>query len=390
MKLLVLSFYFQPDLCAGSFRCTALIDKLRQHDLELEVITTLPNRYAGFNASAPEHEQDDNVTVHRVALPGHESGMVDQAKAFFSFYTQASKIVKNEQYVAVFATSSRLLTAFLGARIARKKGVPLYLDIRDIFVDTLNEVLSGPLKLATFPALRVIENYTFKAANRINLVSGGFADYFSSRYPHTAYRWFTNGIDREFIDAAPLSERPLTSKPLHILYAGNIGEGQGLHKIIPEFSKRVSEKARISIIGAGGRAEQLREDCEGLSNVQLLPPVSRDELIDAYKSADVLFLHLNDYEAFKKVLPSKIFEYAALGKPILAGVGGFAKDFINQNVSNAEVFEPGDSVGAFKALDRLSLIEQPRAEFVKKYSRKHIMEDMANDIIAFVGEKNHG
>jgi glycosyltransferase involved in cell wall biosynthesis len=137
-------------------------------------------------------------------------------------------------------------------------------------------------------------------------------------------------------------------------------------------------------------AEQLREDCEGLSNVQLLPPVSRDELIDAYKSADVLFLHLNDYEAFKKVLPSKIFEYAALGKPILAGVEGFAKDFINQNVSNAEVFEPGNSVGAVKALERLSLIEQPRAEFIKKHSRKHIMEDMANDIIAFVGEKDHG
>jgi len=31
--------------------------------------------------------------------------------------------------------------------------------------------------------------------------------------------------------------------------------------------------------------------------------------------ADVLFLHLNAYKAFEKVLPSKIFEYAATGRP---------------------------------------------------------------------------
>ena len=43
---------------------------------------------------------------------------------------------------------------------------------------------------------------------------------------------------------------------------------------------------------------------EGVTNVELIPPLNRDRLIEAYQAANVLFLHLNDYDAFKKVLPS--------------------------------------------------------------------------------------
>ena len=48
----------------------------------------------------------------------------------------------------------------------------------------------------------------------------------------------------------------------------------------------------------------------------------------------ILFIHLNAYPAFEKVLPSKIFEYAATGKPILAGVSGYSADFIRNNLKD--------------------------------------------------------
>lgn len=385
MKLLILSFYYAPDLCAGSFRCTALVEELRKRDIEIEVITTLPNRYAGFSAEAPEFEQDGNVTIHRIALPAHESGMADQARAFGAFYRGAQRLVKGRSFDGVFATSSRLFTAFLGARVARSMKVPLYLDIRDIFVDTLNDVLPSKITWAASPVLNRLERYTFNRAGRINLVSEGFADYFRVRYPAAEYRWFTNGIDQEFINAAPPESRDLGGEgQLRILYAGNIGEGQGLHKIVPELASELTDKARFEVIGAGGRLGQLSDACASVENVTLLPPVSRSELVDAYRKADVLFLHLNDYQAFKKVLPSKIFEYAALGKPILAGVGGYAAQFIGEHVSNAEVFEPGDVAGAVAAFDRLTMREAPRTDFVARFARAQIMNEMADDIVSFV------
>ena len=383
MKILVLSFYYQPDLCAGSFRTTALIEELKHiQNLEIEVITTMPNRYASFSAGAQKQEFNENIKIHRIDLPSHKSGMLDQIKSFIAFYVGVMKIVKNEQYDVIYATSSRLFTALLGARIAKKKMKPLYLDIRDIFVDTIKDVLSPKLVFLIKPFLSIIEKYTFTSAHHINLVSKGFERYFKSKYPDVSYSWYTNGIDKEFLNL-PKEQKcfKVTIEKNTILYAGNIGEGQGLHTIIPQLSTLVDESYIFTVIGDGGRKSQLIEKVNSCSNVKLLPPVNRTELINQYLNSDVLFLHLNDYDAFEKVLPSKIFEYAATGKPILAGVSGYAAKFISSEVPNAEVFHPGDAESALKALKKLTLGYTERDDFISKYTRKNIMKKMSRSIV---------
>lgn len=385
----MLSFYYQPDLCAGSFRCTALIEQLKhQMGVELEVITTLPNRYSSFSVQAPKHEFKDGVEIHRIALPSHKSGMLDQIKAFIAFYRQAVTLTKDKDYDLVFATSSRLFTAFLGTRIASSKKLPLYLDIRDIFVDTIKDVLSPKITWLVKPLFSLVEFYAFRKAKRINLVSKGFAGYFSSRYPKAEYRWFTNGIDNEFLAVAPQTIDTSQKNSIStVLYAGNIGEGQGLHTILPKLAKRLEGKAKFRIIGDGGRKSLLQNQLAEVTNVELLPPVSRAELIKEYQNADVLFLHLNDYSAFRKVLPSKIFEYAALGKPVWAGVSGYAADFLKEEVANSSVFYPGNDEQAYSSFDVLELGIWPREEFINKFSREQIMTEMARDIVEF-GKKN--
>jgi glycosyltransferase involved in cell wall biosynthesis len=385
MKILFLSFYYQPDLCAGSFRATALIKELKKQlpvDSTIDVVTTMPNRYQSFDAgnSVEEFEQDGDVNIYRIPLPTHNSGMADQIKSFYSFYKGAKKIVHDKEYDLVFATSSRLFTAFLGANISRNKKLPLYLDIRDIFVDTLSDVLSKKLSLFLVPVLRKVEDYTFKRASKINLVSEGFSEYFKNRYDKT-YSYFSNGIDDEFIK--PIINKPENSGVKTVLYAGNIGEGQGLHKIIPQLAKNSIGSFKFIIIGDGGKAADLKEKVieSGATNVEFLPPVNRTQLIEYYQSADVLFMHLNDYDAFEKVLPSKIFEYAALGKPILAGVSGYAAKFVKENVSNAQVFYPCNSTEGYKALASLEIKDQSRAEFINSFKRTNIMSEMAKTII---------
>ena len=305
MRILVLSFYYQPDLCAGSFRATSLIEQLKKHDdVEIEIVTTMPNRYASFSASANTFEQFDNVTINRIDLPSHKSGMLDQIKSFTRFYIEAVKLTKDKEYDLIFATSSRLFTAFLGARLAKKKKTPLYLDIRDIFVDTIKDVLSPKISFFAKPILSLIESYTFKTALHINLVSRGFENYFIHRFKQSEFSYFTNGIDSEFLGLTVKTEE--ISKQKTILYAGNIGEGQGLHTIIPELAKTLDNKYKVDVIGDGGRKPILESALFDIENVKLFPPVQRQELSDEYMNADVLFLHLNDYPAFKKVLPSKI------------------------------------------------------------------------------------
>lgn len=388
MKVLVLSFYYTPDLCAGSFRTTALIEQLKKSpNIQIEVITTMPNRYASFETGALELEEFDNVVVRRIKLPSHKSGMIDQVKAFSRFYKQAIKLVNKQEYDLVYATSSRLFTAFLGARVAKKKKLPLYLDVRDIFVDTLKDILNPKVTFLLKPILSLVENYTFATANHINLVSKGFNSYFLDRYKNVNYSWFTNGIDNEFLQAEKNVEIELSkSKALTVLYAGNIGEGQGLNTILPGLAKLAGSDYNFKIIGDGGRKTILVDACKGIANINFHPPVNRDQLVQEYFKADILFLHLNDYPAFKKVLPSKIFEYAAMGKPILAGVSGYSADFINEEVHNAEVFHPSNAQESVSSLKALKLGQTNRDTFINKFNRTNIMKEMAASIID-CGEK---
>lgn len=393
MKILILSFYYQPDLCAGSFRTTALVGSLGRKlppDAEIEIITTLPNRYSSYSEDAPSFERSGNVTIHRIALPAHQSGMWDQAKAFSVFARKALVIANGANYTMVFATSSRLMTGVLGVVIARRQSTSLYLDFRDIFVDTLADVLPRKVSFLLVPVLSLLERFTVSGAQRVNLVSEGFKEYFNSKYPQIAYRYFTNGIDLEFIDAAPTTKTLSNSSRTTVLYAGNIGEGQGLHKILPRLISSLERKnVTFRIIGDGGRKNALITELSkiGCTNFEILPPVNRTQLISEYQAADVLFLHLNDYDAFLKVLPSKVFEYGALGKPVWAGVSGYAASFVRDNVSNSSVFAPCDVEAALVGFSSLNLSTEPREEFVEKYSRSNIMDALASDIVSVASGK---
>ncbi len=382
-KILVLSFYYKPDLCAGSFRCTALVNELSKKDVSIQVVTTTPNRYKTFNAKPISHKDKLNVSVERINVPSHNSGIFDQIKSFYFYYREATKISNNNEYDLIVATSSRLFTAFLGARISRKKQIPLYLDIRDLFVDTVPNVLSSITTLIIRPFLKMIESYTFSSAKKINLVSEGFLPYFIKDYPKISLSFFTNGIDEEFIEVSGTKyDSKENNFPINILYAGNIGEGQGLHKIVPQMALILKDKVNFKIIGDGGLIQKLNFYVEkfNLDNVIVSPPVDRDVLIGEYKRADVLFLHLNDYDAFGKVLPSKLFEYAAMNKPILAGVSGYSADFIKSEIDNCEVFLPANSKDAIDKLNNLDLSIKRRSKFIEKFDRKKIMSMMAQDI----------
>lgn len=383
MRILFLSFYYKPDLCAGSFRSTALISSLKESlppSSNVDVLTTFPNRYSSFNEQALEEENDGQIHVHRIAIPEHNSGMFDQSKAYFFYCKEVMRLTKDKEYDAIFATSSRLMTAFIGAYLSKRRSLPLFLDIRDIFVDTLSDVLPKKLSFFLLPFFSRIERWTMRQASHINLVSKGFEPYFHERYPNVPLSFFSNGIDAEFIGLEPKRKRDKCEPDtVNILYVGNIGEGQGLHKIIPELAARLSKQVKFIIIGDGGQRKFLQErvDEMNLENVEFIAPVSRCELLAYYQKSQILFLHLNDYAAFEKVLPSKLFEYGALGKPILAGVSGFSAYFIGKELDNAEVFEPCDVDMAVDAFNKLNLITSPRELFVKKYSRKRLMDQMA-------------
>lgn len=386
LRILFLTFYYSPDLSAGSFRSTALVNQLSQHLVKLDVVTTTPNRYSSFKPKVQSYSQEKNIKIFRIPLPEHKGGMIDQIMAFSSYYRSTLKLVNQNEYDIVIATSSRLFTAFLGARIAKKKNLPLYLDIRDIFLDTISDIFPKFIH-PFYYILALVEYYTFIHAKHINLVSKGFAPYFEKRYPMASLSYYTNGIDREFINSSSFYRAPPRgNRIINVLYAGNIGKGQGLDIILPKLAKLLTGQAKFKIIGDGGQRKKLEHALMPLTlkNIEIVKPMARKKIIMEYKKSDILFLHLNNHEAFKKVLPSKLFEYAATGKPIWAGLNGFSANFARSEIQGCEVFRPGDVEHAIEKFNALALKVERRLDFKRKFSRDRIMKAMARDILKVV------
>jgi UDP-N-acetylglucosamine:LPS N-acetylglucosamine transferase len=389
MRILYLTFFFEPDLGAGSFRNTSLVKELSRQMSEndvIDVITTYPNRYRSYTVEAPFYEERGNIKVHRIKVPDHKNGFLDQIYSFKTYVLKANKITKRKNYDLVFVSSSRFFSAYLGYLIARREKIPLYVDMRDIFIESLDNALKIPVaKQIIMPFLKFIERKIFNYASHVNLISKGFMPYFK-KFKCQSYSTYTHGIDNMFIKESQASHKSDINDPKVILYAGNIGKCQSLEKIIPPAAKLLGNEYQFVIIGDGKSKQKLLDEIqkENLTNVEIRKPIKREELIQLYAVSDFLFIHLEDHPAYERVIPSKIFEIGAFNKPIIAGVAGFAYNFMADNIPNTILFKPCDYLSMVELLRNYDYKLIKREKFIADFKRENINKEMALSILRII------
>ena len=388
MKILFYSYYYFPDFCAGSFRAKGFTNAFTSSNKidSTILITTQPNRY-GRKSTLPSIEQNKDLSIIRVRVPEHHNKFARQILSFFVYFFRAFyfAFINRTNYDIVLTTSSRTGTSFLGYLTSKFLKKPHFMDIRDIFSDNLHSVLKS--NLINNSILNILHNTELKMVKKakwVNLVSPGFISCFDEINIKN-FHVYTNGIDTEFLSIKSMKSKidRFTDKKI-IIYAGNIGFGQNLEKIILPLAQHFKNQIEFIIIGDGSSKKILTEriTLNDFSNISVFDPIPRNELIEWYKYADILFFHLSNIPAFRNVIPSKIFEYSVFNKPILAGVNGTAKTFLQNNVLGSFVFEPEDVSGA---IDQLNLIIEKgtlynRRRFINEYSRSNIMKQVADSI----------
>ena len=72
-RIVYLSYFFEPDLSACSFRNSSLANQLalqaKSSDVMIDLYTTLPNRYNNYKLKASSFEKKNNLNIHRISLP---------------------------------------------------------------------------------------------------------------------------------------------------------------------------------------------------------------------------------------------------------------------------------------------------------------------------------
>ena len=396
IKVLFISFYYPPDFCAGSFRAESVYNALKDDNRisKFYVYTTFPHRY-GKISNIKNKKQYFESDILRVKIPQHNGSF---SFKIFSFFIFALRIIftsfKNKNsFDIIFITSSRFGTAMLGYFLSIFLNKPLAVDIRDIFSDSLKSLGSEKSIIINFfsKVIKKIELIILEHAKWKNFVSPGFLEYYPDiNIKKENINLFTNGIDKIFIEnrLRLVNGAKTFSKSMRIVYAGNIGYGQGLEKIIIPLAISMNKEINFTIIGDGSSKHEIVNKIKkfNLTNIEILKPLNRDELISYYNSADCLFLHLNDIPAFKRVIPSKIFEYATFEKPVLAGVSGTSEKFIKENLDGFYLFNPND-VNKAKLLmkeiiNNYKVIKIDNSKFIQNFERSVITKRMINNLIS--------
>src|SRR5262249_30662295 len=92
------------------------------------------------------------------------------------------------------------------------------------------------------------------------------------------------------------------------------------------------DDVRFLLVGDGAVREELEAQAraEGLGAVVFTGRQPKSDIPAFLAATDACLVHLTRTDLFKTVLPSKIFEAAAMRKPIVLGVEGFAADLVAQ------------------------------------------------------------
>tara|TARA_Y100000768_G_scaffold388808_1_gene387380 strand:+ start:17550 stop:18668 length:1119 start_codon:yes stop_codon:yes gene_type:complete len=355
------------------------------------LLTTFPHRY-GKIEDVKKVEIFGNIHIQRIKIPQHNNSFIRQTMSFsFFFFKSLMFALKNRnKYDVVFATSSRFGTSMLGFVISKIFSKKFAVDIRDIFSDSLKSLNFSNsffgkilIKMISYFESKIVSHSTW-----INFVSPGFLKYKHINFKNSHINIFTNGIDQIFIENRKNNKKKWKSKiikPLKITYAGNIGYGQGLEKTIPKIAQQLNDKIFFQLIGDGSSVQLIKKEIARLkiNNVQIIPPVTRNKLLAYYNKSDVLFLQLNDFDVFKSVIPSKIFDYGSFDKPVLAGVKGVAKQFLEENLSHVFTYDLDDQESALRCIEAIMKFDinlVNNDQFVKKYNRNKIMRDLVKDL----------
>jgi glycosyltransferase involved in cell wall biosynthesis len=159
--------------------------------------------------------------------------------------------------------------------------------------------------------------------------------------------WFPNGVDIDFFEGEHevldwRAKLELPAEHLKILYAGIIGHAQGLEVIIKAAEKVRSFPVSFIIVGDGPeKSKLLKMVADGkLNDVHFLPNLEKAKMPSLIKSCDAYVVPLRKLDLFKGAIPSKLFEPLAMGKPILLGVEGEAKELFIEYGKAGLFFEP--------------------------------------------------
>ena len=352
---------------------------------QVEVVTGFPNHphgkiYPGYERQIYMQEDLDGIRVHRVwTYITPNTGLIKRTLGHISLWFSAVLLAMKHvvDMDIVIGTSPTLFSVMAARRLAKRKKVPLVMEVRDlwpgIFVD-----LGVIRNQSIINLLEKWEMWMYRQADKIVTVTDGFRENIIARgIDGSKIHTIPNGVDLTFFQpddkpSALIKELGLEGKFV-ILYLGAHSVSQALECIL-DVALEISDLKEIVflMVGTGNRKDELMEraNAEGIRNVIFHPPITKDLVPSYYNLADICLVPLRDVKLFSTFIPSKMFEIMGMGKAIVASLSGEAAAILETS-GGAIVVQSEDVQGISQAIRDL-YHDAYRREVLGENGRKYV------------------
>ncbi len=394
MKILFITDNFPPEVNAPATRTYEHCKKWVELGVEVTVITCAPNFpqgevHEGYKNSLKNEEMVDGIKVIRVwsyitANEGFVKRTLDYLSfAFTSFW--AGLFVKSD---IIIATSPQFFVTWSAAALSASKGKPWAFELRDLWPESIKAV--GAIDDGViFRALEKTELFLYKNADIIVPNTPAFKKNLTGRgINENKIKVIPNGANLELFAHGSKNEKIVEELGLEDKfvagYLGTHGLAHNLDFILECAASLEDENIAFVFIGDGAEKENLKKQAAELSlqNVMFLDPIPKHKVPEYLSIFDVALVPLKKSDTFKTVIPSKIFETAAMKIPILLGVEGQAKELVEKYGAGL-CFEPenkNDFLEKLRLLKSDSKLRSERAtngmKLARAYDRNRLAEEM--------------
>lgn len=302
----------------------------------------------GKNKRTRKQTDDLGVTIIRCAtLPAIHRSFIWRVFSFLSFMISSffnGFFVRNVDLV--WGTTPPIFQGPTAWLLARLKGVPFLLEVRDLW--PAFAVAVGVLKNKTLIRLSEwLERFLYKHADQVMVNSPGFIEHVRARGAKKV-ALIPNGADPDMFDPADKGEEFRETWGLNqdfvILYAGAHGMSNDLGVVLDAAEQLQDLKeVRFVLLGDGKEKPNLMEIArgKGLKNVLFVPPVPKTQMKDALAAADACLAILKPIEMYKTTYPNKVFDYMAAGRPVILAIDGVIREVIEEANAGLTI-PPGD------------------------------------------------
>jgi glycosyltransferase involved in cell wall biosynthesis len=365
-KILIVSNYYPPEKGAAANRIEQLALKLRQNHYDVSVVCPLANYpkgelFPGYKGKFSVTENLSGITVKRLWIyPSNSKNILKRILSILSFslglffYLLFGKIPQK-----VVVQSPPLLLSFIAVSVLSLRRRKIILNVSDLWPSAAIEL--GALKEGSFShkISLFFERSIYRKASVILGQSNEIIAHVKSMFPEKDCCLYRNFPDhkREFKTAQ-------TEGKIKIFYAGLLGVAQGVFEVCQKMDL-AHHNIEFHIFGDGAEKSEIVKYIESHPEKSIVfhGMLERQHLISQLENFDIAFVPL--VTRIYGSVPSKIFEYSALGIPILYFGGGEGEDIVNENQLGWAA-EVGNFADLNNKLDEISILGKTAIQNRKK------------------------